>query len=128
MGVIHIENHTGLPHLLYEKTTPAGVPMDILVIRGTFDFAQGLAMPLSADQSAIVLGDRFDGPIATFPLQAVIAEEGDLLLGKPGTDVLLQGSVHSAEGQCARTGRSRCRSELCARTCRSMVRVPCTRG
>ncbi|MEL6078935.1 DUF2169 domain-containing protein, partial [Stenotrophomonas maltophilia] len=28
-----------------------------------------------------------------------IAEEGDLLLGKPGTDVLLQGSVHSAEGQ-----------------------------
>lgn len=99
MGVIHIENHTGLPHLLYEKTTPAGVPMDILVIRGTFDFAQGLAMPLSADQSAIALGDRFDGPIATFPLQAVIAEEGDLLLGKPGTDVLLQGSAHSAEGQ-----------------------------
>ena len=58
--------------------------MDILVIRGTFDFAQGLAMPLSADQSAIVLGDRFDGPIATFPLQAVIAEEGTSgLIGRP---------------------------------------------
>ncbi|MGE8349840.1 MAG: DUF2169 family type VI secretion system accessory protein [Pseudomonas protegens] len=99
MSLIHIENHTGLPHLLYEKTTPTGVPMDILVLRGTFDFAQGLAMPLSEEQSAIVLGDRFDGPIATHPLQAVIAEEGDLLLGKPGTDVLLQGSVHSFEGQ-----------------------------
>lgn len=99
MGVIHIENHTGLPHLMYEKTTPAGVPMDILVIRGTFDFAPGRAMPLSEEQSEIVLGDRFDGPLATHPLQAVIAEEGDLLLGKPGTDVLLQGSVHSFEGQ-----------------------------
>lgn len=99
MGVVHIKNHTGLAHLLYEKTTPAGVPMDILVIRGTFDFAPGSAMTLSDTQSEIVLCDRLDGPIATHPLQAVIAEEGDAVLGKPGTDVLLQGSVQSYRGQ-----------------------------
>lgn len=99
MSLINVENHSGLPHLLYEKTTPAGVPMDVLVIRGTFDFTPGQAMPLSEVQSEIVLGDRFDGPVASHPLLAVIAEEGDLVLGKPGTDVLLQGSVRSPEGQ-----------------------------
>lgn len=99
MSAIKLENHTGLPHLLYEKTTPAGMPMDILVIRGTFDFAPEQPMTLSGVQSEIVWGDRFAGPAANYPLQAVIVEEGDLVLGKPGTDVLLQGSVRSAEGQ-----------------------------
>ncbi|WP_313003778.1 DUF2169 domain-containing protein [Pseudomonas sp.] len=99
MSAIKLENHTGLPHLLYEKTTPAGMPMDILVIRGTFDFSPDQPMTLSEVQSEIVWGDRFAGPAINYPLQAVIVEEGDLVLGKPGTDVLLQGSVRSAEGQ-----------------------------
>ncbi|WP_028620779.1 DUF2169 family type VI secretion system accessory protein [Pseudomonas sp. Ant30-3] len=98
MSAVKLENHTGLPHLLYEKTTPDGVPMDILVIRGTFDFAPEQPMTLSELQSEIVWGDRFGGPAANFPLQAVIVEEGDLVLGKPGTDVLLQGSLRSPEG------------------------------
>ena len=99
MSAIKLENHTGLPHLLYVKTTPAGMPMDILVIRGTFDFAPEQPMTLSEVQSDIVWGDRFAGPAINYPLQAVIVEEGDLVLGKSGTDVLLQGSVCSAEGQ-----------------------------
>lgn len=99
MSLITVENYSGLPHLLYEKTTPAGLPMDILVIRGTFDFAPGQTMALSTEQSAIVLGDRFEGPLNSQPLLAVVAEEGDLVLGKPGTDVLLQGSVQSAGEQ-----------------------------
>lgn len=73
--------------------------MDILVIRGTFDFSPDQPMTLSEVQSEIVWGDRFAGPAINYPLQAVIVEEGDLVLGKPGTDVLLQGSVRSAKGQ-----------------------------
>ncbi|QRY77896.1 DUF2169 domain-containing protein [Pseudomonas sp. PDNC002] len=98
--MIRIDNHSGLPHLLYEKTGPSGEPFDVIVLRGTFDFARdGEPMALSAIQRPIQFGDRYDGPINTQPLKAVLAEEGDLVLGKLGTDVLMHGHVRSYQGQ-----------------------------
>lgn len=98
--MIRLDNHSGLPHLLYEKLAPSGEPFDILVLRGTFDFARdGAPMPLAAEQRPIQFGDRYDGPISTQPLKAVIAEEGDLVLGKPGTDIQLYGSLRSYQGR-----------------------------
>ena len=98
--MIQVDNHSGLPHLLYEKCAPSGELFDILVLRGTFDFARdGAPMTLAAEQRPILFGDRYDGPVSTQPLKAVIAEEGDLVLGKPRTDILIQGHLRSLRGR-----------------------------
>lgn len=97
--MVRIDNHSGLPHLLYEKAAPSGERFDVLVLRGTFDFARdGEPMALATEQRPILLGDRYDGPVSSQPLKAVIAEEGDLVLGKPGTDVLMQGHLRPRKG------------------------------
>ncbi|MCP8462443.1 DUF2169 domain-containing protein [Pseudomonas sp. ZM23] len=97
--MVRVDNHSGLPHLFYEKAAPSGERFDVLVLRGTFDFARdGAPMALATGQQPILLGDRYDGPVNTRPLKAVMAEEGDLVPGKPGTDVQLYGSLQAYHG------------------------------
>lgn len=95
-----IHNHTGAPHFWFEKTGPTGEPLDILVIRATFDLAtSGDKVTLSEAQTPITLGDEFDGPIQTSPLRAVVREDGDLVPFKPGTDILFLGHAQAPNGK-----------------------------
>jgi len=97
MSVVTVENHTGLPHLLYEKTTPAGVPMDVLVLKGSFDMPQRGVMPRSSRQSKIRYGDAHLGAEGAMPLSAVLLYEGDLVLEKPSSDIQVIGHLRSLE-------------------------------
>lgn len=100
MDMTIINNHTGVPHFWFEKAGPAGEPLDILVVRATFDLAaNGDPMSLADEQSPIVFGDAFAGPVQSNPLHAIVKEDGDLLPYKPGTDLLVLGNAHAPGGR-----------------------------
>lgn len=88
------------PYLLYEKSGWRGIPLDVLVVRGTFDIGHdGRPMRVSRDQTPIRLGDEYAGPAGEDPLAAVLAHEGDLVVGKLATDVIVTGNLHSPQGK-----------------------------
>ena len=89
-----INNPTGVPHFWFEKSGPTDQPLDVLVVRATFDFAQdGKAMTLAAVQTPLCMSDQITAPEQGSPLRAVVTEDGDLLAYKPGTDVLVTGQA-----------------------------------
>jgi hypothetical protein len=95
-----IHNASGMPHYWFEQTGYFNQLFDVLVVRGTFDFGlDGNVMQPAAQQQPVVLGDEYDGPVATEPLKAVIRAEGDLLLMKPSTDVHLTGTARSDQAK-----------------------------
>lgn len=97
-----VENYSGLPHALVEKCTPDGDPCDVIVVRGTFNFAKnGQPVTLAARQQPIVWGEEYAGPVAEDPLRAVIARDGDLTLFKPGTDIHVLGRARPPRGEAA---------------------------
>lgn len=88
------------PYLLYEKSGWRGIPLDVLVVRGTFDIGHdGRPMRVSSDQTPIRLGDEHAGLAGEDPLSAVLAHEGDLAVGKLATDVIVTGTLHSPQGK-----------------------------
>ena len=88
------------PYLLYEKSGWRGIPLDVLVVRGTFDIGHdGRPMRESSEQTPIRLGDEYQGPAGEDPLDAVLAQEGDLVVGKLATDVVVTGHLHSPQGK-----------------------------
>ena len=94
-----VENHTGFPHAIVEKWGPSGEPLDILVVRATFDFsANDEIVILSKRQSPIVWGEEFDGPISTSPKRAIVLCDGDLSPYKPGTDIHVIGTAQAPGG------------------------------
>lgn len=94
-----LENHSGLPAMLFEKTAPDGEPLDVLVIRGTFELGPaGAPLRRAAQQTPIRLSDDYSEEAETDPMGAHVIEDGDLLPYKPGTDVLLFGHAHSPGG------------------------------
>jgi hypothetical protein len=98
--MVAITNSTSMPHFWFEQTGPDGEAIDVLVVRGTFEFAaDGAAMRLAERQTPVAFGDSFDGPIDTDPMRAVLREDGDLLPYKPGTDILVSGSACAPEGR-----------------------------
>lgn len=95
-----INNHTGAPHFWFEKSGPAGEPLDILILRATFDLAMhDDAMTLAEIQSPIVFGDALTDAAEHDPLRATVLEDGDLLPYKPGTDILVMGHAQAPNGQ-----------------------------
>lgn len=101
--MIEIDNHSKLPHIWFEKAGPSGKSYDVLVIRGTFDLTNGgRPLSLTPDQSPIIYGDEFDGPIETAPFKAVLQREGNLVLFKPGTDIHVTGTAYSTDGKASR--------------------------
>ena len=95
-----INNQSGVPHAFFEKSGLAGEPLDVLVVRASFDLARnGDAVSLAAAQSPIVFGDVFAGPVAEHPLRAVVQQDGDLVPYKPGTDILVFGHAQAPEGR-----------------------------
>ena len=88
------------PYLLYEKSGWRGIPLDVLVVRGTFHLgSDGIPMHLAAIQTPLQLGDNFDGPIADDPMGAVLKDDGDIVVGKMRTDVILSGHVYSPDAK-----------------------------
>lgn len=95
-----IDNRTGAPHFWFEQTGREGERLDVLIVRATFDFAaDGALMTFAKQQSPIVFGDKFDGPVSSDPLRAVVQDDGDLLPYKPGTDILVSGHAVAPNGQ-----------------------------
>lgn len=95
-----IENHTCAPHFWFEQTGPEGQPLDVLVLRATFNFANNDApMQFAQEQQPIAFGDTFAGPIEVAPLRSGVENDGDLLPYKPGTDILVTGFAHAPEGR-----------------------------
>jgi len=95
-----IDNQTGAPHFWFEQLGPQGERLDVLVVRATFDFAtDGGRLTLAERQQDIAFGDSYAGPVENEPLRAVIAEDGDLLPYKPGTDVVVVGHATAPHGQ-----------------------------
>lgn len=95
-----IDNRTGAPHFWFEQTGRDGERLDVLIVRATFDFAaNGDLMTFAKQQSPIVFGDKFDGPVSSDPFRAVVQDDGDLLPYKPGTDILVSGDAVAPNGQ-----------------------------
>lgn len=91
------------PYLLYQKAGWGNIPLDVLVVRATFDLgANGKPMTLAATQTPLQLGDELDGDLEHDLLGAVLKRDGDIVVGKLGTDVILSGHVHSPESKPAR--------------------------
>lgn len=87
-------------HLVYEKTSLHGAPLDVLVARATFDLGSGgRPMRLADEQTPLVWGEEYAGPIAENPLGAVISRDGDLAPIKQGTDITVYGTLHSPTGR-----------------------------
>lgn len=87
-------------HLVYEKTSLHGAPLDVLVARATFDLGSaGRPMRLAEKQTPLVWGEEYAGPVEENPLRAVISRDGDLAPIKQGTDILVYGSLHSPDGR-----------------------------
>lgn len=97
--MIPIDNPSPLPHASFEKKGPGDTAYDVLVVRGTFDFAaDDQALTLAAEQRPIQYGDVFAGSAQHAPLRAVLRREGDLVLHKPSTDVMVLGTAHARDG------------------------------
>lgn len=93
-----IDNRSGFPHAWVEKTGPGGQTFDVLVVRGTYDFAgHGQRLTLADSQAPIAYGDLFSGPAEDNPLHAVLRVEGDLAVFKPATDVYVTGKAHAKD-------------------------------
>ncbi len=94
-----VANHTPLKHAWFRKTGLEGEEFDVLVVKGSFAFGQdGALAALTERQDDILFGDAFAGPVETEPLKAVIRDEGDLVLFKPGTDIQVTGAARAAGG------------------------------
>lgn len=95
-----INNQTGVPHFWFEKAGPEGEPLDVIVLRATFDIGiNGVPVSIASEQEPIVCGDVCAGPVDSNPMHAVITDDGDLVLYKPGTDILVRGHAHAPQGR-----------------------------
>lgn len=94
-----IDNHTGMPHLWMEQAGAEGERLDILIVRGTFDFSRdGKVLSLARTQNPVVVGDSYAGVENDCVMRAVVAEDGDLVPYKPGTDILVVGTASAPGG------------------------------
>lgn len=91
-----IYNTSQLPFLSYEKMSKDGPHYTIVVLKGTYDLSNDEErLILSEEQIPIVFGDIFAGPIKEEPWKGVLQEEGDLLFGKPSTDIQVYGTLYT---------------------------------
>jgi hypothetical protein len=98
-----IESIPPFPMFLTEKKAWKGVPVDMLVVRGTFDWGSaGEPMRLSAVQSPLELGDICSETEPDEPYGAVLEEVGDLPVGKLSPDILVFGHLKSPGNKPAR--------------------------
>lgn len=87
-----VVNRTPFPHFECQKMGKGRVYYDTVAIKGTFDLRAG-SLPLSDEQAEVVLCDEYhDEEDAA---RSSIARPGDLVVGKPSTDVVVTGRARS---------------------------------
>jgi hypothetical protein len=87
------------PHALYHKCGPGGHEYPVLAVRGTFRFTgDGQPLALADTQQPIRWNETYAGADDTSPARC-IADDSDLVIGKPTTDVQVSGTLRSPDGQ-----------------------------
>jgi hypothetical protein len=85
-----IDDHTGLTVMQYDKMAPGVLFCDVVVVKARFGFdAKGLKREISPAPLNMADLQRNDKD----PLGSSLSQAGDLILGKTGTDIVLQGHV-----------------------------------
>jgi len=98
-----VKNLTPFAHFQCQKMGPGRRFFDTLVVKGSFRLAADV-VPVAEEQAPIVFADRYFGPDAA---RSSVTLAGDVLLAKPGTDVLVTGAArapggkHATEWDCA---------------------------
>lgn len=91
-----VKNLTPFPHLHCQKMGPGRRFFDTVVLKGTFVLAPG-PLRIAEEQAPIVLADRYrDRANAA---RSSLEHAGEVLLRKPGTDVMITGSAHAPRGR-----------------------------
>lgn len=72
-----------------------GRVFDVLVVRGTFDIADGVVLRPALVQQAPLTADELERTDAVQPLTAVVRRAGDLVIHKPATDIHVVGTARS---------------------------------
>lgn len=93
-----ITNATAFPEAFFRKHGPGGLEYGVLAVRGTFRFT-GDAQPLAlADtQRPIRWKEVYAGGDETTPAR-FIADDSDVIIGKPTTDIHVYGTLRPPEG------------------------------
>jgi hypothetical protein len=91
-----VDNQTGLSVMQYDKMAPGRKFCDVVVVKASFDLTPDGLMAAPAP-GKLCLADR--ARHSDNPLGSSLAEAGDLILGKPGADIVLTGSLRSLSPQ-----------------------------
>lgn len=94
-----LTNRTPLKAFAFRQFDTEGGLDCVVAVRGTFVHAQDAAMGLGRPQEPFQWEDLYEGDPHTTPL----LRQGDLVPGKPGTDVTFLGSSHAPQGRAAGT-------------------------
>lgn len=91
-----LTDETGLTVFQYMKMAPGRVYCDVVLVKACLSFSEdGIEGPLQP--SDFILADTHFNPDA--PLGSSLETAGDVVLGKPGADVLVTGTARSASMQ-----------------------------
>ncbi|MCE0826400.1 DUF2169 domain-containing protein [Buttiauxella sp. A2-C2_NF] len=87
-----LDNQTGLTTFQYDKMAPGKVFHDVVVVKASFNLLPGGLCPIP-QPAVLFLADKYRQP--DNPMGSSLLQAGDLVLGKPGTDILVTGSVYA---------------------------------
>lgn len=91
-----VKNLTPFPHFQCQKMGAGRRFFDTVVLKGTFDLRPG-RLRIAEEQAGIVLADRYRDRAKA--ARSSLEHAGEVLLGKPGTDLLVTGSAHAPGGR-----------------------------
>ena len=91
-----VENDTGFAHLSFDKMGKGRLFYDVVVCKATFTLAPGL-LQIAESAHPIALADRYWDEAHAETSSLKIA--GDVVLTKPGADLLITGSAHPYDGR-----------------------------
>lgn len=86
-----LDNQTGLTVFQYDKMAPGKIFHDVVVVKARFKLLPGGLCPVPKP-GILVLADESRQP--DDPLGSSLAQAGDLILGKPGADILVTGMAY----------------------------------
>lgn len=87
-----LDNQTGLTAFQYDKMAPGRIFHDVVVVKASFNLLPDGICPVPAP-GKLCLADRHQNPDDS--LGSSLAQAGDLVLSKPGTDVFVTGMAHA---------------------------------
>ena len=91
-----VDNTTAYPHLAFDKMGKGRLFYDVVICKASFTLEAGVLRP-AARKLSIELADRYWDEAAAESSSIKVA--GDVLLYKPGTDVLVTGTARTTDGR-----------------------------